>query len=91
MSTGTTKHRSPDQVASFWRQGYLVLEKMLDDAELKVLRDSVKVLEAWAQLNSQPDFQREVDSTSAPNCSAQSRRAPVYASLAESVGDFRLR
>ena len=64
MPTGTTKYLSADQVACFWRQGYLVLEKMLNEAELKVLRDSVKVLEAWAQFNSQPDFQREVDSSS---------------------------
>ena len=62
MSIGATNFLSPDQIECFWHQGYLVVENMLDEVDLKVLRESLKVLETWAQFNSHPDFQREVDS-----------------------------
>ena len=62
MTPTTLKNLSSQQVASFWRDGYLVLPDLLSDSDIKTLRASLEVLESWVQAHVHHDFTREPES-----------------------------
>jgi phytanoyl-CoA hydroxylase len=62
MATQTLRRLSPEQVESFWTEGYLILDPFVSPDEIATLRDGLQVLEDWIQVNEHPDFAREAAS-----------------------------